>query len=310
MHIPDGFLDGRTMAGTAAAAGAGVAVALRALSGPDAARRAPLLGLTGAFLFAAQMLNFPVAAGTSGHLLGGALAAVLLGPAAAVLVLTSVVVLQCFLFHDGGVLSLGANLFNIAIVGPVVGWGVYRLVARGGGTTRLLLGAAFAAWCSVVVAATACAGELALSGTVSARLALPAMTGIHLLIGLFEAVITAMTIAAIARIRPELLRDDVAIPPGRSFVLLGVVSIAGLAAVLAPFASGLPDGLEWVAERFSFAHRAAEPAGAAPVDSLGSSVGGTLLAAALGTVIAFALSWLVARALARRHPDAPQGNAR
>lgn len=304
MHIPDGFLDGKTMATTAVLAGTGVAVALRSLSGSSATSRAPLLGLTGAFLFAAQMLNFPVAAGTSGHLLGGVLAAVLLGPAAAVLVMTSVLVLQCFLFHDGGVLSLGANLFNIAIVAPVAGWAVYRVVARGGGTLRMLLGAAFASWCSVVIAAAACAGELALSGTVAARLALPAMTGIHLLIGLGEAVITAMTLAAIARTRPELLRDGEAPAPGRSFVVLALVAVAGLAAVLSPFASALPDGLEWVAERLGFAaHAPASP------DDLGSSVGGTLLAAAMGTVVAFALSWLLARGLARRHPHTPRNDS-
>jgi cobalt/nickel transport system permease protein len=305
MHIPDGFLDARTITGTAALSAGGLATALRALRRSGVGRQAPLLGLTGAFIFAAQMLNFPVAAGTSGHLIGGVLAAVLLGPAAAVVVMTSVVVLQCLLFNDGGLLALGANLFNMAIVAPVAGWAVFRVVAGRGGLRRVLLGAAFASWCSVVLAAVVCAGELALSGTVPARLVLPAMTGVHVLIGLGEAVIVALVLAAIARTSPELLRLDVAPVPRRPFLVLGTVIALGLAAFLSPFASSLPDGLEWVAQRLGFAPHVAAPAVTGPlsdytVPGLASSVGGTMIAGIAGTVLAFALSWLLARALARR----------
>ncbi|MFN8178865.1 MAG: energy-coupling factor ABC transporter permease [bacterium] len=305
MHIPDGFLDAKTLATTAALSTGGVATALRQVAREGAARRAPLIGLTGAFVFAAQMLNFPVAAGTSGHLVGGVLAAVLVGPGAAVIVMTSVLALQCFMFNDGGVLALGANVFNMAVVAPGVGWIVYRAVHRGGGTRGMLFGAAFASWCSVVLAAVACSGELAFSGTVPARLVLPAMTGVHVLIGLGEAAITALVLAAIAHTRPDLLRADAAAAPtGRLFVIQGVIVAAGLAVFLSPFASAFPDGLECVAGRLGFVHREAGALLPAPmpgyaVPGLASSIGGTMIAGLAGTALAFGLSWLLARALTR-----------
>jgi cobalt/nickel transport system permease protein len=120
MHIPDGFIDGKTAATTALLAAAGVGLALRQVRRRLPPRRVPLLGLAAAFLFAAQMVNFPVVGGTSGHLLGGVLAAALLGPSAAIVVLTTVLIVQCFLFADGGVLALGANVFNMAIVSAAV----------------------------------------------------------------------------------------------------------------------------------------------------------------------------------------------
>src|SRR5512143_666441 len=126
MHIPDGFLDAKTAIATGGLALAGLGVALRQARLSLPPRRVPLLGLAAAFVFAAQMLNFPVAGGTSGHLVGGVLACVLLGPSAAVLALTSVLIVQCLLFADGGVLALGANVFNMAIVGSVAGYGIYR----------------------------------------------------------------------------------------------------------------------------------------------------------------------------------------
>lgn len=263
-----------------------------------------MIGLTAAFIFAAQMLNFPVAAGTSGHLVGGVLAAVLVGPAAAVVVMTSVLALQCFMFNDGGVLAFGANVFNMAILAPAVGWLVYRTLHRREGTRGMLLGAAFAAWCSVVVAALACSGELALSGTVAANLALPAMTGIHMLIGLGEAAITALVLAAIAKTRPDILRGERKAASGRLFLVQGALVAAGLAVFLSPFASAFPDGLEWVAHRLGFEHQAAASALPAPmpdyaVPGLASSVGGTMIAGLAGTVLAFGLSWLLARALTR-----------
>ena len=305
MHIPDGFLDAKTVVATAAVSAGGVGLALRQVARETATKRAPLIGLTGAFLFAAQMLNFPVAGGTSGHLVGGVLAAVLLGPAAAVVVMTSVITLQCLLFNDGGILALGANVFNMGLVAPVVGWLVYRAVARGGDLRRMLLGAAFASWVAVVAAALACSGELALSKTVPAGLVLPAMAGVHMLIGLGEAAIVALTLAAIAGTRPDLLRDAASAPaPGRAFLVLGGLVALGLAVFLSPFASAFPDGLEWAAAHLGFAPRAVEPAFPAPlpdysVPGLPSSMGGTMIAGLVGTALAFALSWLLARALSR-----------
>src|ERR1039458_7482818 len=166
LHIPDGFIDGKTAATTALLSAVGVGLALRQVRLRLPPRRVPLLGLAAAFLFAAQMVNFPVAGGTSGHLVGGVLVAALLGPSAAIVVLTTVLIVQCFLFADGGVLALGANVFNMAIVGAAGGYTIYRIVCRWlPGTRGQVAAVAFAGWCSTVLASICCAGELAWAGT-------------------------------------------------------------------------------------------------------------------------------------------------
>ncbi|MFI5379449.1 MAG: energy-coupling factor ABC transporter permease [Tepidisphaerales bacterium] len=206
MHIPDGFLDAKTAIATGAMALAGLGVALRQARLSLPPRRVPLLGLSAAFVFAAQMLNFPVAGGTSGHLIGAVLTAALLGPSAAVIVLSAVLIVQCFMFADGGITALGANVFNMAVIGGVAGWAVYFAVSRlASGLFGRVLAATFAAWCSTVLAAIACAGELAVSHTVAWRAAFPAMAGVHVLIGVGEGVITALVLAAIGKARPDLL---------------------------------------------------------------------------------------------------------
>ncbi len=313
MHIPDGFLDARTALTGAAVAAGGVSVALVGLRRTLPSNRVPLVGLAAAFVFAAQMLNFPVAAGTSGHLVGGVLAAVLLGPGAAVAAMTAVVVLQCLMFADGGVTALGANLFNMALVAPIVGYAAYRALRRlaGGGMRATIFASAFAAWASTVVAAIACAGQLALAGTVAWRAALPAMAGVHMLIGLGEAAITAMVVAAVARARPELL-SEVHAPYRRPrtglFVAQGLVVALGLALFVAPFASGWPDGLERVALQLGFEHRAGAPV-PAPLADYGfagiTSPAATAVAGAVGTLAAFALAALLALLLAPRRADPP-----
>src|SRR5262249_32907937 len=146
-------------------------------------RRVPLLGLTAAFVFAAQMINFPVAGGTSGHLLGGTLAAVLLGPSGAGLAGTAGVIVQCLIFADGGLLALGANVFNMAIVGGVGSFYIYRALYRLLGEGRgQMIAVAVAAWCGTIMAAIVAAGELSLSGVVAWRVGLVAMAGVHALI--------------------------------------------------------------------------------------------------------------------------------
>ena len=206
MHIPDGFLDAKTAIATGAMALAGLGVALRQARISLPPRRVPLLGLSAAFVFAAQMLNFPVAGGTSGHLIGAVLTGALLGPSAAVIVLSAVLIVQCFMFADGGVTALGANVFNMAVVGGVGGWAVYYAVSRMvDGLFGRVLAATFAGWCSTVLAAIACSGELAVSHTVAWRAAFPAMAGVHVLIGVGEGVITGLVLAAIGKARPDLL---------------------------------------------------------------------------------------------------------
>jgi cobalt/nickel transport system permease protein len=224
MHIPDGFLDPKTAAGLMAAAAAALAYCLvqvmRAVTAlvprealaaagerigqmTSAGRRVltslggsklQRMGVVAAWIFAAQMFNFPVAHGTSGHLLGGVLAAVLLGPAAGVVVLSAVLMVQAWFFADGGVMALGANLFNIALVGSGVGYLVYAWLKR---VLPEMLAVAAAAWFSVVAAASACALELGVSGTADLAVLVPAMLKVHVWIGLGEAVLTVVLVAGL-----------------------------------------------------------------------------------------------------------------
>jgi cobalt/nickel transport system permease protein len=320
MHIPDGFLDGKTALAAGALAAAGLGVALRTVRRAFPPRRVPLIGLAAAFVFAAQMLNFPVAGGTSGHLIGAVLAAVLLGPSAAVLVMSTVLILQCFMFADGGVSALGANIFTMALVAPGVGYAVFAVVRRIAGESRrsLLLATAFASWCSTVAAAIACAGQLAASGTVAWGVALPAMAGVHMLIGIGEAVITTLVIAAVEVVRPELLRESAA-PQGRpryaELAAYGLLVSLGLAVFVAPFASGWPDGLERVAAALGFEAAARTPLFAAPlpeyvVPGLGSAVSSTVIAGSVGTLLAFGLAYLLARLLTPPGDAARRGSPR
>jgi cobalt/nickel transport system permease protein len=171
-------------------------------------RAVPLMGVMAAFIFAAQMFNFQVVGGTSGHLLGGVLAAVLLGPWAATLVMASVVAVQALVFQDGGLVVLGANIFNMGVIGTLGGYAVYRVLCGllGGEERARIPAAGIAAWLAVVAGATAIAVELALSGTTVLVIALPTMVGIHVLIGIGEALITMAALAFIQVTRADLFR--------------------------------------------------------------------------------------------------------
>ncbi len=305
MHIPDGILDAKTAAGTAVLAVGGLGYALHQARKTLPPKRVPLLGLAAAFVFAAQMINFPVAGGTSGHLIGGTLAAALLGPSAAVIVISSVLIVQCFLFADGGVTALGANIFNMAIIGGVVGWSIYYLVSRPfQGIFGRILAATFAAWCSTMLASIVCAGELATSGTVRWSLAFPAMAGVHALIGIGEAVITALVLSAVAASRSDLLMAPttaVRTRPYASFIVYGGLISLGLALFVSPFASTAPDGLDRSAQTLGFAERASTLIRAPMADY---SIGGisapalaTAIAGVVGTIIVFAMAWALARSL-------------
>jgi cobalt/nickel transport system permease protein len=206
MHIPDGFLDAKTFLALDVASVGFVAAAAARVRRVLSERAVPLMAVLAAFVFAAQMLNFPVAGGTSGHFGGGALVAILLGPWAGVLVLTLVLVIQALAFGDGGILALGANAFNMAVVAPFVGYGLYRSVrfairSEAGRTVGAFVGA----WAAVVTAASACAAELAISGTAPFGIVFPAMVGVHTLIGLGEGLITAVALGAVRAARPDLL---------------------------------------------------------------------------------------------------------
>ena len=207
MHIPDGFVSGpiniATYIASAAVCGLAVAKANKTLG----ERQIPLLGVTAAFIFAAQMLNFPIAGGTSGHFLGALLAAVLLGPFNACLILAVVLAIQCLFFGDGGLTALGTNIFNMGIVGGIICCWLFTGLRFVLPKTRgcFLAAVAIAAWSSVVLASAACALELAISGTSPLKIALPAMAGVHALIGLGEAVITVVVIKVVLASRPDLV---------------------------------------------------------------------------------------------------------
>lgn len=208
MHVPDGFIDAPISA-LAFVLGLGIlAVALVKARTELDDRTAPLAGLTAVFIFAAQMLNFPVAAGTSGHLLGGALAAILVGPWVAMLVVTVVLTVQALLFADGGLTALGINILNMAVVTAVVGWLVFRVGVRFVQTPRgAAMIAGVAAFLSVPAAAMAFTLEYALGGTapVSLTAVAAAMGGVHLLIGIGEGVITGLVVAAVLASRPDVV---------------------------------------------------------------------------------------------------------
>lgn len=210
MHVPDGFLDGPTSVGTAAIAAAGIGVALwRSRSSLDD-RTAPMAGMAAVFVFAAQMLNFPVGAGTSGHLLGGALAAVLVGPWTATLCITVVLVVQALLFADGGITALGTNVTLMAVVGVWVGWALFRAVTLvlPRRTASVPIAAAVAAFVSVPVTALAFVGMYAVGGQAPIPLdtLTTAMLSWHALIGIGEAVITFLVVGSITTARPDLVR--------------------------------------------------------------------------------------------------------
>jgi cobalt/nickel transport system permease protein len=208
VHIPDGFIDGPTSLAAAGVAAAGLGVSVRKAADALDDRRAPLAGLVAAFVFAVQMLNFPVASGTSGHLLGAVLAAVLVGPWAAVICIAVVLLVQA-LFADGGLTALGLNVLNMGLVAGLGGYALFLLARRLLPRTRsgVVASSAIAAGLSVVLAAVAFVVEYAIGGTVDLSLGavLGAMVGVHVLIGIGEAVITAMTVSAVLAVRPDLV---------------------------------------------------------------------------------------------------------
>ncbi|MBI4657740.1 MAG: PDGLE domain-containing protein [Verrucomicrobia bacterium] len=265
MHIPDGFLDLKTCLGSFCVAGAGFAIALRKVNASCSDKTVPLLGVMSAFLFAGQTVNFPIGGGISGHLLGSALASIVLGPSGAALVMATVLFVQCLLFQDGGITTLAANFLNLGLVAVGTGSLVFRSLSRwANGPSSLVVPVAVASWCSVLAASLSCALELAGSGTVSLRVVLAPMLVIHAVIGLGEAAITTAMITFLVRVRPDLIYDPAkqlkfrpaAAGTARSHVLAGLAMAVGVVLLATPFSSPLPDGLEALAEKLNFQNRA------------------------------------------------------
>lgn len=299
LHIPDGFLSVPVAACGWLLLVIAVALALRQTRAQLGERQVPLMGVIAAFVFAAQMINFPVAGGTSGHLVGGALVAILLGPWAAVLVMTSVVAVQALLFQDGGLLALGFNTLNMGVLSAMVGYAVYVWSGRLMGENRARLArAGLAAWLSVEVAAAATALELAVSGTSPLAVGLPAMLGIHAVIGVGEALITAGALAFIRQARPDLLQAKAGRARGSGWVAAGLLIALAVVSV-SPLASPEPDGLERVAIDHGFEHQAQEPGYELlpdyTVPFVQHEAATTIIAGALGVLAVAAIGYGVAR---------------
>ena len=207
MHIPDGFINAPVAITTGVVAVGAIAVAVKVTGKKMGDKQVPMMGVLAAFIFAAQMLNFPVAGGTSGHFLGACLAAILLGPWSAALILSSVLVVQCLVFQDGGLLALGANIFNMGIIGAFSSYYLFKAIFMlfKKSKTGRLIGAFVGAWFSVVIAALFCAAELAISGTSPWEVAMAAMGGIHAIIGVGEGLITVAVLGLLMATRADLL---------------------------------------------------------------------------------------------------------
>jgi cobalt/nickel transport system permease protein len=264
-------------------------------------RLVPLAGIMAAFIFAGQMLNFPVAGGTSGHFIGATLAFVVLGPWVGVLAMTAVISLQALLFQDGGLVVMGANILIMGIVPGFLGYGMFQLVKNQSRKVKLGV-TAVAAWLSVMLAALIAALLLGFSGTTSLAIAVPAMLGVHALIGLGEALITVAALSFIMQTRPQLLTDSA--PAGSGKWIISGLILALVVVFFAPLASGSPDGLEWVAARSGFIETAlAAPFNILPgytIPGLGETAVSTILAGLIGALIVAGITFGLGRILRRQ----------
>lgn len=295
MHIPDGFLNFLVSVLLWLVSIGVVSYALRRVSRELGERQVPEMGILAAAIFAGQMLNFPIAGGTSGHLIGSALATILMGPWSAIVIMTCVVSIQALIFQDGGLLALGANIFNMAIVATAVAYFAYQTIQRlsMGKRWGLFVGGLVAAWLSVVMAAIATAFELAFSGTSPLLVALPAMALVHMAMGVGEGLITLGALTFLYRVRRDLVIPQEQRPLSHGVWLVGLGIALGLA-VLSPLASTSPDGLEWVAEQYGFL----EMASSAPYSiipdyafpGIASAELATIVAGIVGTLLVFGVA--------------------
>lgn len=308
LHIPDGFLHNVVSAVCWIVAAVVIAIAVRKAQAKFDERLVPLAGIMAAFIFAAQMINFPVAGGTSGHMVGAALAFIVLGPWLGMLVMSAVIILQALLFQDGGLVVMGANLIVMGIVPGFIGYQIYQFAV--GQTQRIKLGvAAGAAWVSIMAAALVTALLLAFSGTISAAIAIPAMLGIHALIGIGEALITTAVLTFIMNSRPTLLEQGAADNGKGNWAVIGLV-LALIVVLFAPLASGSPDGLEWVAEQTGFIETAQDaPFELLPdytIPALGETGMSTIVAGLIGALLVGGIAFGVSRLLMRRPQSTQQ----
>jgi cobalt/nickel transport system permease protein len=314
MHIPDAVLDPRTAAATTVVALGGLAYGVSRLRGQLRDRTTVLMGIASACIFSAQMVKFPLfVVPVAGHLLGGVLAAVMLGPWGGSCVIAAVLIVQCLLNGDGGLTALGANFVNMGLIGSVVGYAIYDPIRRAiGGRKGVLLGAMAAAWFSVILASGAFAFELAASGRRSDFMSvLGWMVMLHAGIGLGEAIITGLVVRFVLQVRPDLIYESEPGPiPATRVARLGSVGVAGLgislavAIFLAPLASEHPDGLEAVGKRFQFLDETTAatilpaPIPEYEMPGVAWKPMATAVAGAVGTLVVFGVGLTLARAFA------------
>jgi len=304
LHIPDGFLNLVISLLFWAITAVTVGIAISKTNKSLGEKQVPLMGVMAAFIFAAQMLNFPVAGGTSGHFLGGALAAIVLGPWAAILVMTAVIAVQGLLFQDGGLVVMGANIFNMGVLTAVISFGLYRSVIGKSKGLRLAV-AGIGAWLSTIAAALVTSLQLWLSGTSQLQIVLLPMLGVHVLIGIGEAIITVAALAFLERTRPDLLNEKATSEKGGRGWVVGGVLVSLVAVLLSPLASSNPDGLERVAEDMGFLHLGqSAPFQILPdytVPFLGQTPLSTIVAGAVGALVVLGLMIVIGQSLRKRN---------
>jgi cobalt/nickel transport system permease protein len=314
MHIPDGFLSVQVSIIFWIITIIVIGYALKRVSADLGEKQVPLMGVLAAAIFAGQMLNFTVAGGTSGHLIGAALATILLGPWAAMVTLTCVITVQALIFQDGGLLVLGTNIFNMAIVAVTVSYMVYITVRRliGSRSWSLYVAGFAAAWTSVVVAALGTALELAFSGTSPANIAIPAMGAVHALIGIGEGLITVGALVFLHASRADLIKTDKIQPKmGRLVWVVGLL-LALLLAIASPLASKHPDGLMRVAIQYGFINHEQNPLFSIiphyAIPGIGNESLATIMAAVVGVLIVFVVTLGVAYTRRRRSNSSTHQN--
>jgi cobalt/nickel transport system permease protein len=329
MHAPDGFLNAGTAVATGAVSAGAIGAALRQMRTTLKDKQVPLAGLAAAFIFAAQMFNFPVAAGTTGHLLGGALAAVLLGPFTGAVVVAVVVIVQAFAFADGGLTALGYNVLNMAVVTAFGGYGVFRLLRRvlPANTTGVVVATGLAAGLSVPLSAMAFAIEWLFGATapVPFDTVFGAMVGVHLLIGIGEGLVSALAVGAVLAARSDLVygagdlrREQIAERPRigmRGFIIgVGLVALV-FAAVVSQFAAPDPDGLERVAEDQGFITSAQDhalangPFADYATQGLGNETLSLAVAGIVGVVITLVVGLGIVAAVRDRRGRSPRSSS-
>lgn len=299
LHIPDGFLTLVVSLVCWAITALTLSVAISRTNKALGEKQVPLMGVMAAFIFAAQMINFPVAGGTSGHLLGGALAAIMLGPWAAMLVMTAVIAVQALLFQDGGLLVMGANILNMGLITCIIGYGLYRSVSGGSRILKLSV-AGIAAWLSVMAGALFTSLQLWLSGTSQLQVVIPAMLFVHALIGLGEAVVTVAALSFVLQARPDLLGENSESAKGSKGWIVAGLAISLVVVLLSPVASADPDGLNRVAEDLGFINAATSgtgPLAGYVVPFLANTSASKIAAGALGVLVVLGLTFFAGRTL-------------